>query len=177
VRGRHVTTAVTLVVLLGILAVGGLVGIRTLLAPLPSNKSSAVATPDCTVVRKGTVVRSRQVTVSVFNGGTRSGLADETMGRLRNRGFVKGDVGNAPAGTVVKRVQVWTTQAHDAAARLVARQFGRTTRVRVVHTDLGPGVDVVVGDAFTKLAKAKTSIVATRASSVCRPGVTPTTGG
>jgi LytR cell envelope-related transcriptional attenuator len=177
VRGRHLTTAVTLVVLLGILAVGGLVGLRTLLAPLPAAKPSAVATPDCTVVRKGALVHARQVTVSVFNGGDRSGLADETMGRLRNRGFVKGDVGNAPSSAVVKRVQVWTTQAHDAAARLVARQFGKKTRVRVVDTDLGPGVDVVVGDAFTKLAKAKTVIVATRSSSVCRPGATATTGG
>ena len=47
-RGRHVTTAVTLLVLLGILAFGGLVGLRTLLAPLPTGKPSAVATPDCT---------------------------------------------------------------------------------------------------------------------------------
>ena len=59
----------------------------------------------------------------------------------------------------------------------MARQFGKKTRVRVVDTDLGPGVDVVVGDAFTELAKAKTVIVATRASSVCRPGATSTTGG
>ena len=74
---------------------------------------------------------------------------------------------------MVKRVQVWTTLRDDDGARLVARQFGRKTKVRFTRTDLGPGVDVVVGDNFDKLAKGKRFVVVRRSSSVCVPLSSP----
>jgi hypothetical protein len=171
VRGRHLTTAVTLLVLLAILAAGALWGARALFAPLPTADPSAHTSTKCATraVKKGQKVTAAQVQVSVFNAGTRSGLADETMVSLTKRGFKEGTVGNAPETSTVKRAQVWTTVANDTAARLVARQFGRATTVRRVRVDLGPGVDVVIGNQLGKLAKAKRSIVATRASSVCVP--------
>ena len=108
--------------------------------------------------------------VSVFNGGTRSGLADETLAQLRERGFTPGDTGNAPSGTEVKRVRVLHHERNDLAATLVARQFGRSTKVVVTDTDLGPGVDVVVGNKFDKLAKARRVIVVRKlARSASRP--------
>jgi LytR cell envelope-related transcriptional attenuator len=174
VTGRHVTTAVTLLVLLGILAVGGLVGVRTLLAPVPdSGTPTASASPSCATrtVRKGQRIRARQVEVSVFNGGTRFGLAGKVMSRFARRGFKRGQVGNAPSGTRIKVVQVWTTDRNDTGARLVARQLGRSVRVRVVRADLGPGVDVVVGNGFKHLVRAPRVMVAARSSSVCSPFV------
>ena len=78
---RHLTTAVTLLVLVGILVVGVVLGVKTLFAPLPgSDDASAKPSASCSpkTVRKGQRIRSSQVQVSVFNGGTRSGLADET---------------------------------------------------------------------------------------------------
>jgi hypothetical protein len=179
VRGRHVTTAVTLVVLLGILVVAGVYGARSLFAPLPGDNPSANASPDCVTkpVRKGQRVSARQVQVSVFNGGNRSGLADETMGSLTKRGFKRGEVGNAPEGTKVKVAQVWTTERNDTAARLVARQFGRSIKVHTVRTNLGPGVDVVIGNGFHKLAKkAPRTLVAKRPSSVCLPAASRSGG-
>jgi hypothetical protein len=171
VRGRHLTTAVTLLVLLAILAAGALWGARALFAPLPSAEPSARSTPTCATraVKKGQRVTAAQVQVSVFNAGTRPGLAEETLVSLTKRGFKAGTVGNAPETSTVKRAQVWTTVANDTSARLVARQFGRSTTIRRVRVDLGPGVDVVVGNELGKLAKAKRSIVATRASSACLP--------
>ena len=169
---RHLTTAVTLLVLVSILVLGVVLGVKTLFAPLPgSDKATATPSPSCSpkTVRKGQRIRSTQVQVSVFNGGTRSGLADETMRLLARRGFTQGDVGNAPSDAKVSRVRVLTTEKNDMAAALVARQFGRTTRVIVTETDLGPGIDVIVGNKFGKLAKAKRVLVAQSSSSVCVP--------
>ncbi len=169
---RHLATVVTMLVLVAILVFGVVIGVRSLFAPLPgSDEPAAEQSPSCvpTSVKKGQRVASRQVTVSVFNGGTRSGLAGDTMRALVKRGFKRGQVGNAPEEVTVKVAQVWTTQRNDATARLVARQFGRSIKVRITDTDLGPGVDVVVGNDLGKLAKAKRTIVAKRSSSVCLP--------
>jgi hypothetical protein len=178
VRGRHLTTAVTLLVLVGILVLGVALGAKSFFAPIPGD-DEPTATPACATqkVGKGEKVSATQVQVSVYNAGSRAGLADKTMARLTGRGFKKGDVGNAPSETKVKVAQVWTTERNDAAARLVARQFGRATKVRFVDTDLGPGVDVVVGDEFRALAKAQRSIVVKRASSAClTQGASPDAG-
>lgn len=169
-RGRHLTTAITLLVLVGILVVGGLYGMKSLFAPLPGDDPSAGASCSAINVKKGQKIRARQVEVSVFNGGSRSGLADETLGALHKRGFRKGSSGNAPETSKVKRVQVWTTQRRDPAARLVAKQFGPGTAVKFKDTDLGPGVDVVVGNGLGKLAKPTKVLVVKRATSACVAG-------
>ena len=175
VRGRHITTAVTLLVLVGILAAGLWFGSRAFLAPLPSDDDAADAEPTCSPrsVRKGQRLATRQVQVSVFNAGTRAGLAGETLDSLTRRGFKKGEAGNAPPTSKVKVAQVWTTERRDYTARLVARQFARPAKIRVVGRDLGPGIDVVVGDGFKKLGKPVPAIVVTRPSSACLPATAP----
>jgi LytR cell envelope-related transcriptional attenuator len=168
VSARHLTTAVTLLVLLGLLGVGLLLGIRSLTAPVPSeHKASSGSSCNATAVRKGQRITTRQVQVSVFNAGSRAGLADETMAVFVKRGFKKGEIGNAPSGVSVKKAQVWTTRRHDASARLVALQLGRKVKVHFKDLDLGPGIDVVVGDKFGKLAKATRSVTAKATASVC----------
>jgi len=173
---RHLTTAITMLVLVGILVVGTVMGVNALFAPLPGDDPTASPSPTCSTqsLRKGQRIRTRQVQVSVFNGGTRAGLAESTQRALVKRGFRRGSVGNAPETVKVKKVEVWTTQRNDFAARLVARQFGRKTTVRVTTRDLGPGIDVVVGNDFEELVKAKRVIVVRRASSVCVPLTSPT---
>ena len=169
---RHLTTGITLLVLVGILVVGAVLGSRSLFAPLPdSGQAAGSPTPTCSTqtVKKGQRIRSTQVQVSVFNGGTRAGLADETLKSLTKRGFTAGETGNAPSGTTVKRVRVYTTTKNDLSATLVARQFGRSTQVVVTDTDLGPGIDVVVGNKLHRLAKARHVIKVRTSSSVCVP--------
>jgi hypothetical protein len=169
VRGRHLTTAVTLIVLVAILLLGGYYGAKSLFAPLPGDKPSASSSAGCknTDVKKGQKIRARQVQVSVFNAGTRAGLAEQTQDKLHKRGFQRGEVGNAPSDAEVKRAQVWTTRRHDAAARLVAKQLGSGAPVKFVDRNLGPGVDVVVGNNFHHLAQVKSFIVVKRAGSAC----------
>jgi hypothetical protein len=170
VRARHVTTGVTLLVLLLILGIGAFVGLRQLFAPLPEAGDAATTkAPRCSVeaLRKGQRVSTRQVEVSVYNAGTRPGLATRTMGVLTARGFRKGAVANAPRGSGVKVAQIWTTQRKDAAARLVAVQFGPSIKVKLKRTDLGPGVDVVVGDGFRRLARVTRAVVVRQTQSAC----------
>ncbi|MBY9074361.1 LytR C-terminal domain-containing protein [Nocardioides sp. WL0053] len=159
--GRQLTTAVTMFVLVGILVVGAILGWRSLFAELPGTATAGGETSaSCTTepIKAGQRVRAAQVEVSVFNAGTTSGLADETLGLLRKRGFQPGEASNAPSDADVRRVQVWSTIEDDAEARLVALQFGKTVKVTYSDVDLGPGVDVLVGDDFTGLSKAKTTL-------------------
>ena len=75
----------------------------------------------------------------------------EAFMRVKRAGFKPGAVGNAPAGITVKRAVVYTTKSDDPAAELVAKTLGKATQV--VHSDeeMGPGVDVVIGDRFKRL--------------------------
>ncbi len=169
--GRHLTTALTMVVLVGLLVLGATWGWQALFEEVPGSGEAAEPTPSCTteVIRAGDKVSTDQVTVSVFNGGTRNGLADQTLDALTRRGFRPGQVGNAPEDLDVRRVQVWSTIENDPRARLVARQFGKKTRVRFSDEDLGPGIDVLVGNDFRKLDKAPRAVTVTQRRELCLP--------
>jgi hypothetical protein len=150
VTGRRLTTAVTLGVLLLVLAAMAVIGFQQLTAPLPGTPS---AQETCSDAEKEveTFVRRNQVQVSVFNTGTREGLAGTTLEKVEEAGFRAGNSGNAPDGAKVRRAVVWTTEQGDRSARLVALAFGPRTKVRVTEQDLGPGVDVLVGNRFRSL--------------------------
>jgi len=147
VSGRRLTTAITLVVLLLVLAGMAVVGYRQLTAPLPGGPS---ASPTCSGAEKEVqgFIKRGQVQVSIFNASTRSGLAAETLGKVEQAGFVAGNAGNAPRSAQVRRVIVWTSDQNDPKAKLVAKAFGPRTGIRVTRTDLGPGVDVLLGDRY-----------------------------
>ena len=174
-NSRHVTTAVTLLVLVGILALGLFVGFRELFAPLPGADDEPVAAPSPTCetqdVQPGQRLRSQQVVVNVFNGGTRAGLASQTLDTLRRRGFKAGEVGNASGDNGVKRVQVWIVAGEETAGRLVARNFGPKVRVvtREADEDLADGVDVVVGNALRRIGPTVRTIRVRGDQEVCTP--------
>ncbi len=166
----------TLLVLVCLLVLGAVWGWRSLFAETPSGDPTATEpTPTCTTERvdAGERMRSDQVRVSVFNAGNRSGLAGQTLDALVDRGFLPGDIGNAPDDVDVARVQVWSTVEKDPRARLVARQFGPKVKVRFSDEDLGPGVDVIVGDRFRKLVQAPRALRVKQPQEVCVP-VEPT---
>jgi hypothetical protein len=168
---REVTTAVTMLVLCGIVAFGALWGWRSLFAEVDSDAAAADPDRSCATdrLRPGDRLLSTQVRVSIFNAGTRSGLADTIAAALRERGFRVGDVDNAPSDSRVDRVQVRSTERNDVAARLVAKQFGSEMRVRRSEQNLGRGVDVVVGDRFGQLAPASQFVTVGTAQRVCLP--------
>jgi hypothetical protein len=167
---RQALSAVTLAALVGLLVVGAFVGWRTLTAPVPEGADTTQAAgPGCDDgVARGDVIRPPDVTVSVYNAGTRAGLAGQTMSQLEARGFIPADVGNAPEDLQdVDFVRVLAPSKEDPAARLVALQFGQNTLVEPVEENLGPGVEVVVGDRFVGLVKAPLKLRARVSGSGC----------
>lgn len=151
--GRHITTAVTLVVLmlvLGGMAVWGWQHVTAPFSAAPSSSTKSCSPSEITTIR---FAHPSDVQVSVFNAGDRSGLAGRTMTQLENRGFQPGQVGNAPGHLKVRRALVYTTKKDDPEAALVAAQLGRHVRIVVTTKSLGPGVDVFVGNHFHGLRK------------------------
>lgn len=150
--------------LLGLLLVGAAVwGWNALTKPFPQDEPVAIC--EDTAVTAGSEVRRDEIVVSVFNGSERSGLASATIAQLEERGFVAGDVGDAPQQ--VSSTQIWTDDATNPAIQLVQRQF---KRAKVVSgTQIGPGVVVVVGEKFTTLRpKQVESVVVEADATFCK---------
>ncbi len=156
-------SALTLAALAVLVVVGAVWGWAALTKPFP--KDDPVAICEDTAVSAGGEVRRDQVVVSVFNGSRRSGLASATSAQLEERGFVPGDVGDAPAQTAT--TQIWSSDPTDPAVDLVRLQF---KKAKVVPGDaLGPGVVVVVGEKFQALRpKQVESVVAKADATYCR---------
>jgi hypothetical protein len=153
VSGRHLTTGITLLVL--VLVLGGMAawGWHHVTAPLDGSEASSKQTCSPAEITKTRFVRPPDVQVSVYNAGDKSGLAGRTMNHLEGRGFQPGEVGNAPASVHARRAVVHTTTKDDPSAKLVARTLGKHVRVVVTSKVGGPGIDVFVGNHFRKLAR------------------------
>ena len=171
-RGR---SAVTLGVLVMLCLVGILVGVRALTADLPDEPLIESADQQCEdrTVAPGKRIRAAEITVSVYNAGSRAGAANQVMRQLVARGFAEGKSGNAPEGTDIIRAQVWADTRRNSAARLVARHLGTGIKVFADKPALGPGIVVVVGDklAVTKLPTAPRKTKAAGPTKICSPPV------
>ena len=78
--GRRALTATTMTVLVALLVVAGIYGWRAISSPEDKDKTTTQKQKSgkgCDDgLKKGDTVRSTGVTVSVFNAGSRSGLAE-----------------------------------------------------------------------------------------------------
>jgi hypothetical protein len=159
-------TGVTVVVLGVVLLVGAAWGWSALTQPLPGK----VELPTCVKrsVAQGEKVYPDQVVVTVFNAGTREGLAGRTMQLLTDQGFAEGDSGNAPADAEVPVAQIWAADPRNPAVRLVAARFAPEVEI-VQRNSRGAGVVVVVGDGFRELAKGRPSVRAGTDAEICSP--------
>ena len=151
--GRRITTTVTLAVLFVVLAGMAVYGFKAATAPLPGNGSTTKNPCSENEKQVKKFLRRHDVQVSVFNASDRSGFAGTTLEKIEEAGFRGGNAGNAPEDARVRRAVVWTTKPNDPSARLVALAIGGRTPIVVTQTDLGPGVDVLVGNRFNKLDK------------------------
>lgn len=166
---RRIVSGVTLLVLVAVVAAAAAWGWQRVTEPAPE-LFEREETPICEPVgvRVGDRVRAAQVTVSVYNGGTRAGLAARTLGLLTDRGFAEGLRGNAPDDTRVRTVQIWTDRPRNhPAVRLVAAQF-RSPRI-LRNEPLGPGVNVVVGNEFERLRRGPRAVVSALNTEICSP--------
>ena len=165
---RGARSAATLAVLSAILVIGGAWGWSEVTKPFPGKAEPPICVD--TAVSAGERIYPGQVVVSVFNAGTRDGLAGRTMGLFTDHGFVAGDSGNAPSGARVPWVQIWTTDPKSPAVRLVASHLGRNIIV-VRRQASGAGVVVVVGDGFKKLVHGREKVRAASDATICSPSI------
>ncbi|MEW2137493.1 LytR C-terminal domain-containing protein [Streptomyces sp. NPDC005409] len=94
------------------------------------------------------------ITVNVYNATPRAGLAKAVGDELAKRGFVIGNVGNAPADFDKKvpgtGILLGSPTTDKAAYSVLGTQLGGTTQ----QTDAreGADIDLILGDAFKELS-------------------------
>ena len=156
-------SGLTLAVLAVLVLVAAVWGWAALTEPFPQEQPVAIC--EDTTVAAGAEVRRDQVVVSVFNGSKRSGLAGATSAQLAERGFVEGDVGDAPQPAAT--TQIWSAEPTNPAVLLVQQQF---KKAKVVTGEaIGVGVVVVVGEKFKNLKKKQVeSVLAEADATFCK---------
>lgn len=168
------TSALTLGVLALLCVFGLIFGLVQVTRDLPAVSTGEAPVCEDQIVEQGSKVHPRDVVVSVFNAGTTSGKASDTLRDLIERGFARGTSGNAPRGTKVNRAQIWADERGNPAVALVRHQLGlkKTPVITRKDSDIGPGVVVVVGNMLDGLVpKAKRAVKATERSEICSPPV------
>jgi LytR cell envelope-related transcriptional attenuator len=160
-------SAITLAALGLLLLIAIVWGWNAATEPLPAK----VDTPVCTdrSIAAGEKVFPQDVTVSVYNAGTREGLAGRVMQTLHDDGFAEGSSGNTSTARV-DAVAIWTTEPSSPAVLLVASRFNDQVDIQR-REGIGAGVTVVVGDGFTHLVKGHRSVVADEDAEICSPPV------
>lgn len=167
---RRKTASVTLGILAALCLFALLFGMKTVTTGFPKLEATPESKCDDRPVNAGDKVRVGEVTVSVLNAGSASGGASKALTQLVERGFGQGVSGNAPKGTKVAKAQVWADDPKNPAVRLVARQFGKGTKVVTDKGDQGPGIVVVVGDKLSDLnANAPKVVRAGQDTTICSP--------
>jgi hypothetical protein len=168
------TAGPTLLVLLLICLAMGAWGLKTLGQGFPESPISTNSGPYCVdrQVAAGDRVYPQDVMVSVYNAGGRAGGASRIMGDLVDRGFAQGLTGNVDAD--VRRAEIWADDPKNPAVRLVARQFGKKTRVTGGHPAMGEGVVVVVGEKLRRVPARLKNIKAGAEATICSPPVDAT---
>lgn len=161
-------TFIIMAVLAVLVALGFTWGWKSMTAPFPQK----VTPPPCvaTKVKKGEKVYPSQVVVTVLNASTRDGLAGRAMSLLTDKGFAKGNAGNAPSGLKVGHTQIWADDPSSPSAQLVSSWLNGTKVTKGATSE--PGVVVVAGPVFPdKLSNGKKYVVAASSTEICSPSV------
>ncbi|MDF1605255.1 LytR C-terminal domain-containing protein [Nocardioides sp. YIM 152315] len=162
-------TTMTLAVLGALVLLAAVWGWNAATEPLPAKVDSAVCVD--TAVEAGSQLYPQQVTVSIYNGGRRDGLAGRTMRLFVDAGFAEGTSGNA-ASAKVRKVAIWTTEPESPAVQLVAGYLPDDAEIER-RDGIGAGITIVVGDDYTttRLAKGEKSVAVESDTEVCSPPV------
>ena len=154
---QRTVAAVSLAVTAVIVVIMAIWGANAATAPFEDDESPASArtVEGCASDQVETIVEfiyRDEVKVSVYNAGKKKGRAGATLDMLERAKFQPGEAGNAPTGTAVDFVEIHARTADTLPARLVALVFGQGTRIVIEDgAELGPGVNVYIGDKFKKL--------------------------
>ncbi|HYP43838.1 MAG TPA: LytR C-terminal domain-containing protein [Propionibacteriaceae bacterium] len=158
---RLVRTPLTLLVLLGVLAYGAWWGYTNVLKETPPPPPAKCVPQQV----KAGELRADQVTVSVFNGGTKKGLAGDVGRSLRQRGFKVQRTDNTDEK--IQRTVIVGAGAKNPEVLLVKGFFKKA----VVKADKRPdhSVDVLVGNDYAGFNKKGKATIKVKAKAVCLP--------
>lgn len=169
---------ITLTTLVAVFIIGSFVGFKLLFADAPPLADAAPqAQCEPRTIRSGSTLTTKQVTVTVYNAGRVSGLANRTLINLQKKGFRPGKVGNAPEGVRATNVTIVTADRKTPQVRLVVAQFKGKVKYAAPTTTQGDNVEIVVGPDYKGLEK-KTprSTKVNTETEVCLPVVEPEPG-
>jgi hypothetical protein len=164
---RIVRTPVTLLILLGVLCYGAWWGYTNVLKPAPPTPPTPCVPQR---ISQGEL-RTTQVTVSVFNGGSKKGLAGDVGRSLRQRGFKVQRTTNT--GEKIKKTVIVGAGAKNPEVLLVQSFFKKA--VVKVDKRADHSVDVLVGDDYGGFNKKAKTTFAVKARTVCLPPQAATT--
>lgn len=142
----------------------------------PSDDAVVRVLPTCPPASAAPLTASG-VHVNVYNSTSRNGLASKVADELGKRAFVVETVANDPLHANVSGAALVRYGAAGAkAAQLVRAQVPKATLRKDRRT--GSDVDLVLGDAFRRLAPAAapTTTASPTPSVRCTPASTPTSG-
>ncbi len=168
---RAVRTPFTLLVLLGILCYGAWWGWSNVIREVPPAPPAPCVEQDLPKNR----LKSSQVTVSVFNGGNKRGLAGDVGRSLRERGFKVQTTSNT-LQKVGKTVIVGAGIKNPEV--LLVKAFFKDAEVRADKRVDG-SVDVLVGNrygGFNKKAKTTYTVKSAKACLPAPPSASPRVG-
>lgn len=159
---RALRTPFTLVVLLGILGYAAWWGYQKVTAPVPPPEP----TPCVTQPIEKNRLQSTQVSLRIYNGGSKRGLAGDVAQAMRERGFIVRTVGNTEVEVTETVIVVQDKKSPEAK---LVRAFFKDAVVKEEPGRTDRTVDVLVGSAYAGFnSKAKTS-VKVKDSSICLP--------
>ena len=158
---RAVRTPFTLLVLLGVLCYGAWWGWTNVIRPVPEAAPAPCVNQQ---LPKGQL-KSNQVSVSVYNGGRKNGLAGDVGRALRERSFKVGKIGDT--GEKVGKTLIVGAGTKNPEVLLV-KGFFKNAEVRADKRVDG-SVDVFVGDQYGGFNKKATTTVSVKSKTVCLP--------
>jgi hypothetical protein len=126
----------------------------------------------------GKPLTPKQMTLRVYNGSSRSGLARQVTANLKAMGFVVTDTGNDPLEARLRTaVEIRYGEGNELAAKTVSAYFAGRIR-ETTDERVDPVVDVVLGPTFKRVhTRREVNRVLEKLKPTfplsCPPGVTP----
>jgi hypothetical protein len=132
-----------------VLIAGWFIGMRLLRSdvdPVPDDATTCTSA----TIKPGDELPSKFVTVDVYNGSDRPGLANTVSQALQQRGFRQGAVANSPSAITPNTVTILSSNQADPRVQLVAQQF-ESVDFRQPDITTSTGIAVLVGDNYEGL--------------------------
>ena len=158
---RIVRTPITLLLLLGVLCYAAWWGYTNVLRPIPPAPAQPCVDQS---VSKGEL-KSSQVTVKVYNGGNKRGLAGDVGRALRDRGF--NVIRTTNTAEKISKTVIVGSEAKNPEVLLVKRFF----KDAAVKSDkrIDHSVDVLVGNKYAGFNKEAKRTYTVDSTTVCLP--------